>query len=300
MAVDRQTVLRYYDSTGVRRDYSRFLGSGGMHFGYSANPRERLAPHQLRRAARAMTTFVADNAGITSSDRVLDAGCGAGWPAITIARARGCNVTGISISAAQVRDATRRARARGLAPEQREQGWAGFKLADYTATGFSDATFDVVYFMDSSCHDSGPDKVASMREAFRVLRPGGRLVVVDGFAQGQPLSPGQRRLMDSWLRGWAVAQLAEPEAFQRGLAETGFESVAAVDNTDHVVPFAKALHDLATLLLPGEWLLRRAGVRSEVEHRNLIAARDQYRSMRQELWRHFIFTAVKPGGATSR
>ena len=49
--VDRRTILGYYDSGGVRWDYSFFLGDAGMHFGYSKNPRERLTPFQLRRPA---------------------------------------------------------------------------------------------------------------------------------------------------------------------------------------------------------------------------------------------------------
>ncbi|HEX6538841.1 MAG TPA: methyltransferase domain-containing protein [Candidatus Dormibacteraeota bacterium] len=295
--VDRRTILGYYDSGGVRWDYSFFLGSGGMHFGYSKNPGERLTPFQLRRSARAMTAEVADRARIMPGERVLDAGCGVGWPAISLARTRSCNVTGISISAAQVRDATATARKRGLAPSQTERGWAEFAVADYTATGFPAATFDVAYFLDSACHDEGSGKAPSMREAFRVLKPGGRLVVADGFAASSTFSSREQALMDSWLDGWAVEQLAEPGPFERSLADIGFDNVAGHDSTEHVLPFARALHDLALLMLPGEWLLRRLGVRSEIDHRNLVAARDQYRSIRQGLWRYFIFTAMKPGGA---
>lgn len=293
-AVDRRRICDYYESDGVRWDYSFFLGNGGMHFGYSRNPKERLAPHQLRRAARAMTALVADHARITSGDRVLDAGCGVGWPAITVARARSCHVTGVSISAAQVRDARSNARSRGVASERTGHGRAEFTVADYTATGFPEDTFDVVYFIDSACHDTGPAKLPSMRESFRVLKPGGRLVVADGFATKAALSRTEQALMDSWLRGWAVEQLAEPLPFRQGLANIGFEEVGAEEQTEHVLPFAKALHDVAVLLRPGEWLLRRLRVRNELDHGNLDAARDQFRSLRQGLWAYFVFTAVKP------
>lgn len=293
-AVDRRRICDYYESGGVRWDYSFFLGDAGMHFGYSRNPNERLAPFQLRRAARAMTTLVADHARIASGDRVLDAGCGVGWPAITVARARSCHVTGVSISAAQVRDATANARSRGVARQRNGHGWVEFEVADYTATGFPDDTFDVVYFIDSSCHDQGPAKLPSMRESFRVLKPGGRLVVADGFAAKTALSRAEQALMDSWLRGWAVEQLAEPMPFKQALTSIGFDEVVAYEQTEHVLPFARALHDVAVLLSPGEWLLRRLHVRNELDHGNLDAARDQFRSLRLGLWRYFVFTAVKP------
>ena len=298
--VDRRRIRDYYESHGVRWDYSLFLGTAGMHFGYSRNPKERVASFQLRRAARAMTTLVADHAGITSGDRVLDAGCGVGWPAITVARTRSCRVTGVSISAAQVRDATANARSRGVARQRSGHGWAEFKVADYTATGFADDTFDVVYFIDSSCHDLGPAKLPSMRESFRVLKPGGRLVVADGFAAKTALSGIEQALMDSWLRGWAVEQLAEPLPFGEGLTSIGFTEVVGHELTEHVLPFARALHDVAVLLSPGEWLLRRLRVRNELDHGNLDAARDQFRSLRQGLWAYFVFTAVKPRPADTR
>ena len=294
VAADRRRVLRYYDSAGVRRDYGWFLGDGGMHFGYTSNPRRRLVVHQLRAAGRAMTAMVAQSAAIRPGDRVLDAGCGVGWAALAVARMCQCHVTGISISAAHVRDATSNARSRGVSRTESTQGWAEFALADYTALQFPDETFDVVYFMDSACHDAGLEKRASMREAFRVLKPGGRLVVADGFSAKTDLPPAKRALMDSWLLGWAVDELADPVLFERSLRTIGFDSVVGVDETEHVLPFAKGLHDLAVMLLPGEWLLRRLGLRSSVEHRNVIAARDQYRALRLGLWRYFLFTAVKP------
>ena len=298
--VDRRRICDYYESDGVRWDYSLFLGSAGMHFGYSRNPKERLAPFQLRRAARAMTALVADHAGITFRDRVLDAGCGVGWPAITVARARSCHVTGVSISAAQVRDATANARSRGVARKRIGHGLAEFKFGDYTATGFPDETFDVVYFIDSACHDAGPAKLPSMRESFRVLKPGGRLVVADGFATKDALTRTEQALMESWLRGWAVEQLAEPLPFRQGLTSIGFTDVVGHELTEHVLPFARALHDVAVLLSPGEWLLRRLRLRNELDHGNLDAARDQFRSLRQGLWRYFVFTAVRPRPAGTR
>ena len=60
------------------------------------------------------------------------------------------------------------------------------------------ASYDGVYALESSCHAHGADKGALLAEAYRLLRPGGRLVVADGFLStgrfASALQPGTRTL----------------------------------------------------------------------------------------------------------
>lgn len=83
-----------------------------------------------------------------------------------------------------------------------------------------DASVDVII---SNCvvNLSG-DKPTVMKEAFRVLAPGGRLAISDVVVRGQ-LPPEVRRSMELWV-GCVAGALSEDE-FRRILVETGFEAV---------------------------------------------------------------------------
>jgi len=101
---------------------------------------------------------------LRTSDRLLDLGTGTGRSAIGAAR-RGAVVTGVDAAPAMLRVA--RANAAGYP--------VTFVQADMTALPFADARFDAVLILTALCFVSSPGAV--LREAARVLRPGGRLII---------------------------------------------------------------------------------------------------------------------------
>jgi demethylmenaquinone methyltransferase / 2-methoxy-6-polyprenyl-1,4-benzoquinol methylase len=113
-------------------------------------------------------------AAVRKGDRVLDAACGTGDLAIADLKAGASRVTGLDFSEAMLE------RARAKAPLEWIQG-------DMLALPFADATFD------AATVGFGVRNVAdlelALRELRRVLRPGGRLAILEITQPRGPLKP---------------------------------------------------------------------------------------------------------------
>lgn len=131
-----------------------------LHYGYWD-----LHTKTHRQALLNKNRVVCEMAGIGPEQHVLDAGCGIGGSAIWLAKNVGCRVTGITVSVQQVRHARRHAQRHGVAER------VDFQVADFCRTPFPDASFDVVWAIESSCY--AVDKRDFFREAYRLLRKGG-------------------------------------------------------------------------------------------------------------------------------
>jgi arsenite methyltransferase len=90
------------------------------------------------------------------------------------------------------------------------------------------------------------DKGQVLREAFRVLRPGGRFAVSDVVADG-PVPEALRRDMEAWVG--CLAGALDVETYQQLLAEAGFEDVSVTITRRYTA--AEAGLDPATL--PEGW-----------------------------------------------
>ena len=89
-----------------------------------------------------------------------------------------------------------------------------------SGTAFPDASVDVV--LSNCVINLSADKARVLREAFRVLRPGGRFAVSDVVVRG-PVPAAVRESVESWIG--CVAGALEEDEYRRLLAEAGFEEV---------------------------------------------------------------------------
>lgn len=126
---------------------------------------ERLAPALAERAC--------ELAGAREGQRALDVGCGTGLATRQVALRVGSSgaVVGIDLSRGMVETA------RGAAAPP-HAGSIEFRVMDAEALDFPDAIFDVVISLCAVSHF--PDIRTALSEMYRVLEPGGRLVVSSG------------------------------------------------------------------------------------------------------------------------
>ena len=80
-----------------------------------------------------------------------------------------------------------------------------FHHEDFMDLPFRDADFDVVLNQESLCHSA--DKLAYLRGACRVLKPGGQWLAMDGFLSGKALSDAHEAIHAEVYRGWHIAPL---------------------------------------------------------------------------------------------
>ncbi len=138
----------------------------------------------LRGAIRNLRRTTLDTARLAPGDNALDVGCGTGTLALEAARRVGPQgrVVGIDPGARQV--------ARACAKAAQQHLGATFQVATIEQLPFPDHSFDVVLSTMMMHHLPDPLKQQGLAEIARVIKPAGRLVIVD---MKRPEQPGEQR-----------------------------------------------------------------------------------------------------------
>jgi cyclopropane fatty-acyl-phospholipid synthase-like methyltransferase len=207
-------------------------------------------------ACEGMAMLVANTAGIGPGSEVVDVGFGfADQDMLWMDRMAPARITGLNITPSQVRLAKERVAARGMADR------IELLQASATAMPLPDASADKVVGVECAFHfDTRED---FFREAFRVLRPGGRLVLADVIRASPDARPFRRRVQDfNWkffMQKYAVpaANADTRDSYATKLTNAGFTGVH-VDSISHDV-YPGLHHYMATepsMLRRFHWLAR--------------------------------------------
>jgi tocopherol O-methyltransferase len=277
-----KNIVDYYAaSENAYKDSWDLNNSLAIHYGYW-DERVKSFPQSLLR----MNEVMMEAANIKSSDRVLDAGCGIGGSSIFLGEKMGCNVTGISLSERQIN------KAKELAIEKKVEEKVDFRVMNYCATNFPNESFDIVWGCESICY--ADDKEQFIKEAFRLLKPGGRLVVADGFVTD--FKNNDRSTIRNWLDGWQVNYLETLDRFEEFMSETGFKNIFSSDISKFTAHSSRRLYKfyfLANLYLL--WKTITFSNRStEMQRKNIAACKHQFNGMRNGLWQYGMIVGTKP------
>ncbi len=210
-----EIIARHYDSLDY---FYRDIWGEHIHHGLWLSGKESPAE-----AAEQMSRHVLACLDLSPGARLADVGCGYGGTARLAAEIYGANVVGYTVSAAQKSYAEKRSISRGSV-EIRVQDWAEAKLAD--------GSVDALLSLESIEHM--PDRGSFAREARRVLRPGGKMVVCTWLAAERVSGWSQRHLLEPISREGRQAALVTTQDLKSLLGAAGFSEVLVEDLSTQV------------------------------------------------------------------
>ena len=130
--------------------------------------------------------------------RIADLGCGVGASLFYIhpRLQNPAPALGLTLSPVQAKLAQESAKQLGLQDQIR------FAEGDFTSVPLPSESLDAVYSVEAVCHAVDPEKY--FKEAGRLLRKGGKLILVDDYQAARSFSANETKWLKAYIDGWYV------------------------------------------------------------------------------------------------
>ena len=173
---------------------------------------------------------------------IIDVGCGIGGSTLHLAQKFGSTATGITLSPVQASRARERAVEASLASRVR------FEVANALEMPFADHTFDLVWSLESGEHM--PDKAKFLQECYRVLKPGGKMILAtwchrETDSLAGELTESEVAHLKEIYRVYCLPYVISLSEYRAIATECGFKNLTSDDWSTAVEPFWNVVIDSA-------------------------------------------------------
>jgi ubiquinone/menaquinone biosynthesis C-methylase UbiE len=277
-----EAIKKYYSDTQFEYKLVwnwRSKHTPALHFGYY----DEKATNHHRSVIRA-NEVLAEWGNIQQGAIIVDAGCGLGHSTLWLAEHFNARVTGITIVPKQVETMKK-----FIAKNQIKN--VDFLEATYFNMPFKDNSIDVVWAIEAVCH--AKDKFQFYKEAYRVLKPGGKLLIGENLRTARPMKQEKEELLKEIFHSWAIPDLDTFEEHRSHALSSGFISFESKDVTANMMISYRNLEEMCKRWAWLNKLLHALRIISTVRRNNMLGSLKQYRAIKQKVFTYNHLLAQK-------
>ena len=231
----QQQIQQFYDASSSL--WEQIWGEHMHHGYYGADGKIK---KDRRQAQIDLIEELLQWSGVQQAENILDVGCGIGGSSLYLAKKFNAKVTGITLSPVQASRAAERATEALLNTQ------ASFQVADAQNMPFADNSFDLVWSLESGEHM--PDKTKFMQECYRVLKPGGKFIMVTWChrsTENEALTIDEKQHLADIYRVYCLPYVISLPEYAEIARNLPLQNISTADWSKAVAPFWDVVIDSA-------------------------------------------------------